>query len=112
MGQCLQRKGCVMRLFTSAILGVLLIGSSFISTAAAAQPVCGSHGAISENLNKGYAEAPVSMGVTTSGSVIEVFASETGTWTLVITQPNGLSCLIAAGQDWESLPTLVSGAKI
>ncbi len=101
-----------MRFFTSSILGVLLIGSSFISTAAAAQPVCGSHGTVAENLNKGYAEAPVSMGVTTSGSVIEVFASENGTWTLVITQPNGLSCLIAAGLDWESLPTMVSGAKI
>ena len=101
-----------MRLFTSAIFGFLLIGSSFISTAAAAQPVCGSHNTVSENLKDGYAEAPVSMGVTTSGAVIEVFASENGTWTLVITQPNGLSCLIAAGQDWESLPTMVSGAKI
>lgn len=101
-----------MRLFTSAIFGVMLIGSSLIPTAAAAQPVCGSHGTVSENLEKGYAEAPVSMGVTTSGAIIEVFASEKGTWTLVITQPNGLSCLIAAGQDWESLPTLVSGAKI
>lgn len=102
-----------MRFFTSSILGVLLIGSSFISTAAAAaQSVCGTHGTVSENLKKGYAEAPVSMGVTTNGAVIEVFASEKGTWTLVLTQPNGLSCLIAAGLDWESLPTLVSGAKI
>ena len=101
-----------MRFFTSSILGVLLIGSSFISTAAAAQPVCGTHGTVSENLKNVYAEAPVSIGVTTSGAVIEVFASEKGTWTLVLTQPNGLSCLIAAGLDWESLPTLVSGAKI
>ncbi|MCH7864963.1 MAG: hypothetical protein IIC56_07100 [Proteobacteria bacterium] len=101
-----------MRFFTSSLLGALLIGSSFISTAAAAQPVCGSHGTVSENLKKGYAEAPVSMGVTMNGAVIEVFASEKGTWTLVITQPNGMSCLIAAGLDWESLPTLVSGAKI
>ena len=101
-----------MRFFTSAVLGILLIGSILISTAAAAQPVCGSHGTVSDNLRNGYSEAPVSMGVTTSGAVIEVFASEDGTWTLVITQPNGLSCLIAAGQDWESLPTLLSGAKI
>jgi len=35
--------------------------------------------------------------------------STEGTWTLVITQPNGVSCLIAAGQDWESLPKLVAG---
>ncbi|MFQ5763877.1 MAG: hypothetical protein ACE5GT_03020 [Rhodospirillales bacterium] len=94
-----------------AILGALIIGSSFLATAASAQAVCGSHRTVSENLNKSYAEAPVSMGVTAGGGIVEVFASPEGTWTLVITQPNGVSCLIAAGQDWENLPKLVTGTK-
>ncbi|MCH7833031.1 MAG: hypothetical protein IIC55_09200 [Proteobacteria bacterium] len=64
-------------------------------------------------MKKSYAEAPVSMGVTMGGGVIEVYASAEGTWTLVITQPNGMSCLIAAGQDWEELPKpeMISGTK-
>ena len=104
-----------MRRYKTAILSalVLIIGSSFLAPAASAQPVCGAHRTVSDNLKKSYAEAPVSMGVTMGGGVIEVYASAEGTWTLVITQPNGMSCLIAAGQDWEELPKpeMISGAK-
>ena len=92
---------------------VLIIGSSLFAPAASAQPVCGTHSAVSDNLKKSYAEVPVSMGVTIGGGVIEVYASPKVAWTLVITQPNGVSCLIAAGQDWEELPKpeMISGAQ-
>jgi len=105
-----------MRRYRTVILSTLLViaGSSVIAPAALAQPVCGSRQSISESLKKSYTEAPISMGLTSGGGVIEVFSSPKGTWTLVITQPNGMSCLIAAGQDWETLPQqeVVSGAKI
>lgn len=101
-----------MRRNTTAILGALIIGSSFLAPTALAQPVCGAHRTVVENLKKGYSETPVSMGVTSGGAILEVYASPEGTWTLVITQPSGLSCLLAAGQDWENLPKLASGAKI
>jgi hypothetical protein len=54
------------------------------------------------------------MGVTTGGGIVEVYALPEGSWTLVMTQPNGMSCLIAAGQAWETLPQpkLVTGAKV
>ena len=104
-----------MRRYKTAILSalILIIGSSLFAPAASAQPVCGAHRTVSDNLKKSYAEAPVSMGVTMGGGVIEVYASAEGTWTLVITQPNGMSCLIAAGQDWEELPKpeMISGAQ-
>ncbi len=44
------------------------------------------------------------MRVTTGGGIVEVFVSPEGSWTLVVAQPNSMSCLIAAGQDWETLP--------
>ncbi len=61
-----------MRHYKTAILSalVLIIGSSFLAPAASAQPVCGAHRAVSDNLKKSYAEAPVSMGVTIGGGVI------------------------------------------
>lgn len=92
---------------------ILIAGSFAHPPAAMAQPVCGSHQSIAENLEKFYSEAPVSMGITSGGGVIEVFSSPKGTWTLVNTQPNGTSCLIAAGQDWEELPKpkMISGTK-
>jgi len=39
------------------------------------------------------------------GMVIETFASaDTGTWTITVTTPNGLTCLVASGQSCEALP--------
>jgi len=102
-----------MRRYKTAILIALIVGSFLLSPAALAQPVCGQHNSVSDNLKKSYSEAPVSMGLTPDGGVIEVFASKEGTWTMVVTQPSGMSCLIAIGQSWENLPKpdLVSGAK-
>ena len=103
-----------MRRYTTALLtALILLGAGLVAPAASAQPVCGSHNAVSDNLKKAYSEAPVSMGLTTGVGIIEVFASDEGTWTMVITQPNGVSCLIAVGQDWEILskPEMISGAQ-
>ncbi|MDA1088690.1 MAG: hypothetical protein O3A85_00025 [Proteobacteria bacterium] len=93
---------------------ILTIGLALFAPAALAQAVCGSHQSISENLEKSFTESPISMGLTVGGGVVEVFASSQGTWTMVITQPDGTSCLIAAGQDWENLPKkeILTGARI
>lgn len=103
-----------MRRYLTATSTALILGSILTAPAALAQPVCGAHNTVSENLKEAYAEAPISMGVTTGGGIIEVFASDEGSWTMVITQPNGVSCLIAVGQSWENLPKpeMISGAKI
>tara|TARA_Y100000296_G_scaffold86080_1_gene124569 strand:+ start:2496 stop:2933 length:438 start_codon:yes stop_codon:yes gene_type:complete len=83
------------------VLGYGVVG---YSNDVRAQPVCGSYQSVSESLKKSYSEEPVSMGITSGGGVVEVYESKKdNTWTLVITQPNGMSCLIAAGQDWEDL---------
>ena len=39
-----------------------------------------------------------------NGGVIELYTSEKGSWTLLLTQPTGVSCLIAAGDNWETMP--------
>jgi hypothetical protein len=42
-------------------------------------------------------------GVRSSASLIEVWiAPDTGDWTLVQTYPNGTSCIMAAGEHWQS----------
>ena len=40
-----------------------------------------------------------------NGKLIQVFVStETGTWTIISTAPTGVSCIVAAGESWETLP--------
>ncbi len=62
---------------------------------------------IAKQLSSKYDEAPVAFGLQSNGNLLQVYASdEKGTWTVVSTTPNGLSCIVAAGKTWESLPPI------
>ncbi len=78
--------------YLTAILGALLIGWSAFSPSAQAQALCGERRAVVANLEKTYSEAPVSIGLASNGAVIEVLASPSGSFTIILTQPNCLSC--------------------
>lgn len=65
---------------------------------------CGPREAVVTRLAEGYGETRQSMGLGANNAVIEVFASdETGSWTITVTQANGLTCLVASGQGFEQL---------
>jgi hypothetical protein len=54
-------------------------------------------------LQASYAEVPVSAGLGQDGNLVSIFASpDTGTWTMVMTRPEGTSCVVAVGQAWQS----------
>ena len=55
-----------------------------------------------ELLSKKYSEAPVAVGVTNNGGLVEVLSTGDGnTWSMIITSPQGMSCLVAAGEGWR-----------
>ena len=65
---------------------------------------CGERAQVVNRLADGYGETRQSIGLGADNSVIEVFASEeTGTWTITVTLPNGMTCLVASGQAYEEL---------
>ncbi len=94
-----------------ALQGILLIGGVSISSPAQAQQMCGERSEALVRLENGYSEVPAAMGLASNGSVVEVFASESGTFTIIITQPNGISCMMVSGESWEDLPAQLAGAK-
>jgi hypothetical protein len=96
----------------TAVLSALLIGWGALPSALRAEAVCGQRGQIVAGLDKKYAEKPTAMGLSSNGTVLEVLASDSGSWTLIITHPNGISCLLAAGEDWENLPRAVVGTGV
>ncbi len=84
-----------------------------IALPANAQMACGKRDAILEKLSGKFSEAPVAMGLSNTGGVIEVLSSaEGGTWTIILTDPGGLTCLVAAGEYWEVAQRVVAGSKI
>lgn len=74
---------------------------------------CGTRDLVVERLTSKYGESRQSIGMAPKGRVVEVFASqETGTWTITITMPNGITCLVASGQSYEDLDEPIAPAGI
>ncbi len=63
---------------------------------------CGKREEMLSHLSQKYSEQPVAMGLATNGSLVEVLSSKAGgSFTIVYTMPNGVTCLMAAGSNWE-----------
>lgn len=49
----------------------------------------------------GLGEAQIGAGLTETGQVFEIWTSpRTGTWTIVLSDSKGLSCILSYGRDW------------
>lgn len=93
-----------MQTFPVLLRGVAAIGLALSAPQAAPAETrtCAAHTQVVERLAERYGETLQSMGMHSSNGLLEVYASEsTGTWTILVTSPDGTSCLIAAGQMWE-----------
>jgi hypothetical protein len=65
---------------------------------------CAAHDLVAAELAGKYDEHPNSIGLAEDNTVMELYSSpEKGTWTITVTLPNGLSCLVAAGQNFETV---------
>jgi hypothetical protein len=82
----------------------------FATQNAYAAPSCAPRAEVLEMLGVRYSEERQSIGIAANNSVIEVFASEAGTWSIIATMTNGETCLIASGESFETITdTLESG---
>ena len=87
-----------------AIAAALLFATTLTEVTQAQQRVpCGDRTAIMDHLADTYAEKLVAMGLDARGRVLEVTAADGGTWTMFVTTPGGLTCLIASGVAWEEI---------
>ena len=86
------------------LLGAFVLSLSATTLLAQHGRNCAPRNVVVERLADGYGESRQSIGIAGRGSVVEVFAStETGTWTITETSPNGMTCLVASGQSFETL---------
>lgn len=90
------------RLFQMTMgLGIMVLAAQQVQ---AQTPNCAPRPDVLQRLAETYSETRRGIGMARQGTVMEVFASdETGTWTITVTLPNGLTCLIAAGEAYEVL---------
>jgi len=65
------------------------------------QQQCGKRDDVVRMLRQRFGESPVAHGLSDSGAVAEVFTSSSGTWTIVATAPNGMTCMVGSGLSWQ-----------
>ena len=69
-----------------------------------AAPQCGPRAEVIAQLTSRFGETRRGIGIASNNAMVEVFASSTtGTWTILATLPEGVSCLVASGESYETL---------
>ncbi len=94
------------------IIAALILGMAG-PPVAQAQMVCGTRDVVVGKLDKIYGEVRRGGGLAGPTAIIEIWVSEaTGTWTILKTTPNGLTCIMAVGDNWQDDATVkrVAGA--
>ena len=92
------------------VLGLTPPASAQAPPGAALTPACHSYADLTKMLGQKFAEQPSALGLQANGHVVEVFVSSAGTsWTIVVTRPDGWSCIVAVGEHWEALPHPITG---
>jgi len=67
-------------------------------------PQCDSREAVIALLTDRYNETRRAIGIAGEAAVMELFAAETtGTWSIIVTLPDGTMCLTASGSNYETV---------
>ena len=98
----MEKKYIRFLIFITALVVGLVIG--MLVHPAHAQPFCAERSTVLAGLEKKYQEEPIHMGLASNGYVMEVLVSPSRSFTIIMTRPNGLSCVMAAGEAWENVP--------
>ncbi|MDF1599182.1 hypothetical protein PZ895_05245 [Mesorhizobium sp. YIM 152430] len=63
---------------------------------------CSDHASVVAALAETFQEKQFAFGVIGHMAIMEIFVSESGSWTILVTDVQGKSCIIAAGENWET----------
>jgi len=85
-------------------LGFLAMLMAASTVSAQTRNMCADRTAVIEKLTKKFGETRRSMGLAANSGIVELHASDdTGSWTITVTHPNGITCLITAGGSFETV---------
>lgn len=71
-------------------------------TSSQAKTFCSSRDATLANLQNKFKEQISARGLSQDGkAMFELLISDQGNWTIVVSTPNGRSCLVAVGKSWH-----------
>lgn len=85
-------------------LGIAAMVFAASQTHAQNVPVqCAARADVVQVLASRYGETRRSIGLAPGNQLMEIYASDTGTWSLTVSTPDGRTCLVASGSDFETV---------
>ncbi|CUH38832.1 hypothetical protein JSE7799_01550 [Jannaschia seosinensis] len=77
--------------------------ATFLATPVAAQGAgCAPRDVVVDRLDRTYGEVYAGGGLRGRHAIFEIWISaEDGTWTILMTRPDGIACVMAAGTNWH-----------
>lgn len=69
---------------------------------------CLPHDNAGDKLRAEFGEKVLGRGVSSDGTLVEIFLSPSGTFTVIKTTPKGVSCVVDFGEGWQTLNQLES----
>ncbi|TPM90978.1 hypothetical protein FJ977_32920 [Mesorhizobium sp. B2-1-3A] len=88
-----------------------MIGAALaLSTLSAqAQFICGGRSDIVAGLERAFQQKQIGYGVVGQAAIVEIYVSASGTWSMLVTDVKGRSCIFATGDGWEN--TAIAAAQ-
>lgn len=65
------------------------------------ETTCGARETVTERLEVRFGEIQQGTGLVSTNRILELWRSKDGTWTILMTRPDGKTCILAAGQGWD-----------
>lgn len=85
-------------------MGILTAIAFALVPAQAAPANCAPREIIVARLAGKYGETQQSIGVTGDGALVEMWGANGGSWTIIVSLPNGLSCYVTSGEGFQVVP--------
>ncbi len=88
---------------------IILLGTAATTLPAHAKNVCNTREHFVKKLTEDLGEVSRAIGVQNDKQIVEFWSSEkTGNWTMLVTQANGRSCIVAVGSKWIENPAYLT----
>ena len=89
-----------MRVFSTGCSVILVTAALVLSIPAQAEPLCGKRSEFVKKLQENFGETLNSAGLATAGNLFEIYRSKRGSWTILVTERDGATCVVATGKSW------------
>ncbi|GAC1041807.1 hypothetical protein [Rhizobium sp. No.120] len=96
------------KMFRRLTATVFVVNAILLPGIAAAQVTlaCAQRVDIVAFLGDHLSEKLSAVGKLDQSTIVEIYAAESGSWTLLMSDVSGRSCIILSGDSWESIPVL------